>query len=374
MLVLVGARALREVRGVERVGLVESARRAVVPSGRVAKEYGRYQVFHVAQDVSTQLRSTLATSAVFSGLGLGASATMGAAAATLVFLSRDAAGMAASLAASSGLAPKLGGDARRYRFAADVAVDAALLCEVVSPRAPRALFVPLLCAASVLKACCGVLAGGANAAIGAYFATSAGTSDVAEVTAKSGAVGTLSGILGLALSMGLTSSVVASGARPKFGAAIAAYVALTAAHVVACARGLECLALTAIGCPRRFAILFERWRTAGIALTPGELARADSVVGVPQLSSSVGGVVVCPRRVLETLGEDEVFGSYALTRKKRGRVALAMFKGATPADERRALAHALALETLGRRGGDLRRAPQGRGIRPRGPHLFRRRA
>ena len=137
-----------------------AVRSTFVPTGTVAQEYVRYQLYHVAQDLSTQLRATLATTAVFSGLGLGASKTMGAAAATLVFLSRDASGMATSLIAASRLAPKLGGDARRFRFAGDVAVDIALLCELLSP---RKFFIVLLCVASVLKALCGVLAGGERA-------------------------------------------------------------------------------------------------------------------------------------------------------------------------------------------------------------------
>jgi hypothetical protein len=48
--------------------LKAAARDALVPSTTVAPEYARYQCWHVAQDLSTQLRSTLATSAVFQGL------------------------------------------------------------------------------------------------------------------------------------------------------------------------------------------------------------------------------------------------------------------------------------------------------------------
>jgi hypothetical protein len=138
--------------------LKAAARDALVPSTTVAPEYARYQAWHVAQDLSTQLRSTLATSAVFQGLGMGSGSSATALAATVVWLSRDASGMVASLAATARLAPRLDGDCRRWRFLGDVCVDAALVIELATPHAPRSMFVPMLCAASVLKALCGVLA------------------------------------------------------------------------------------------------------------------------------------------------------------------------------------------------------------------------
>ena len=63
--------------------LKAAARDALVPSTTVAPEYARYQAWHVAQDLSTQLRSTLATSAVFQGLGMGSGSSATALAATL---------------------------------------------------------------------------------------------------------------------------------------------------------------------------------------------------------------------------------------------------------------------------------------------------
>lgn len=329
-----------------RARIADIARALVVPSGRVAPEYGRYQLLHVCQDVSTQLRGTLGTSAILSGLGLGGGASMGAAAATLVFLSRDAAGMGASLTAAAALAPKLGGDARRFRFAADVAIDLALLLELLSS---KRWFLPLLCVSAALKAVCGVLAGGANAAIGAYFARSAGGGDVAEVTAKTSAVSTLSGIVGLALSMSAT--VVCSALVPtkwRFALSLAAYATLTAIHLATCAAGLRCLALDTIGCPRRFAIAHERWISTGIAPSPALLAHLDRVVGIPALSPSLDSVKVGANRLRRARMKD-VFDAYVLTATSDGVTALAMLDGATPADERRALTHALMIAHVAKR-------------------------
>ena len=108
-----------------------------MPSTTVAPEYARYQAWHVAQDLSTQLRSTLATSAVFQGLGMGSGNAATALAATVAWLSRDASGMVASLAATARLAPRLDGDCRRWRCLGDVCVDAALVIELATPHAGR---------------------------------------------------------------------------------------------------------------------------------------------------------------------------------------------------------------------------------------------
>ena len=123
-----------------RWSLKAAARDALVPSTTVAPEYAQYQAWHVAQDLSTQLRSTLATSAVFQGLGMGSGNAATALAATVAWLSRDASGMVASLAATARLAPRLDGDCRRWRFLGDVCVDAALVIELATP--PSALTPP----------------------------------------------------------------------------------------------------------------------------------------------------------------------------------------------------------------------------------------
>ena len=205
-------------------GFGRAATSLFVPSTLTAPEYGRYQRWHVAQDLSTQLRSALATSAVFAGLGLGGTAASSAAAATVAWLARDASGMVASLAATSRLAPALDGDARRWRFFGDLCVDAALLCEIATPHAPRACFLPLLCAASVLKALCGVAAGGANAAVAAHWAAS--SADYAEVAAKGAAIGTVSGLAGLGLSLAATVAVDRRARAAAAGAKAAASLGL----------------------------------------------------------------------------------------------------------------------------------------------------
>ena len=260
-----------------------------VPSGtEIAGEYAEYQRWHVAQDACTQVRSTLAATAVFAGLGLGNSVnSRGAAAATAVFLSRDLCGSMVSLCAASLFAPKLSGDARRWRFLGDVCVDLALLLEILSARGGPAL--PwLLCAATALKAICGVAAGGANAAILDYFARSTRTGNFAEVAAKSNAVTTASGLLGLGLSLLATTfvSIFFKGSDAlKTKASAFAYVVLTIGHLFACEKGLQLVALDRIGCLRRFRLLYATFQASEGLPTASKLAEIDRVARFPEFKS-----------------------------------------------------------------------------------------
>ena len=325
-------------------GFGRAATSLFVPSTLTAPEYGRYQRWHVAQDLSTQLRSALATSAVFAGLGLGGTAASSAAAATVAWLARDASGMVASLAATSRLAPALDGDARRWRFFGDLCVDAALLCEIATPHAPRACFLPLLCAASVLKALCGVAAGGANAAVAAHWAAS--SADYAEVAAKGAAIGTVSGLAGLGLSLAATVAVdrraKGAAAGAKAAASLGLYGVLTALHVVSCGRGLACLALDKLGCPRRFDVVVDAFERTGFAPSPAELAKLDRVAGTPD-----GGGRAAPSAFLRAWRRQPARVAAAVAAAGGRYVAVpgrvALLEGASPRDERAALLHGRAL-------------------------------
>ena len=322
----------------------KTLRTLFVPSGtKIAPEYIAFQRWHIFQDVATQLRATLATTAVFAGLGLGNGATRAAAAATAVFLSRDLCGSVTSLVAASALAPRLSGDARRWRFLGDVSVDVALLLELLSARGQ---YLPLfLCSAAMLKAFCGVAAGGANAAIAAYFARSTTTNDFAEVNAKSNAVTTVSGLLGLGLSLVATRAVVVIHPRVRSFGSVVAYAVLTAAHLIACDRGLKLLAFTSIGCIRRFEILYDSFRTSSKVPTPADLAKLDPVARLP-LRNHLFPVVV-PRKPGRLFSEDDdtrFFHRYNYLLTPVGKnIAVALGVTADAKTERRALVHAIEL-------------------------------
>jgi len=223
----------------------------------------------------------------------------------------------------------------------------------------RGLFLPLLCVASVFKALCGVLAGGANAAISLHWSTRG--AGMAEISAKGGAVGTLSGLVGLALSLliarfGLASAGGEAGAWCWFGT-------LTALHLVACERGLKLLALTTPMNARRLARCWSAFARSGSLPPPSALAAWDKVARLPDSSQAAGvllghGLEAVARecggasRVLEVAAALEAAGErHLVLRREEGRTPrshVLLRRGATAADARRAVLHALQLNALPR--------------------------
>jgi len=91
--------------------------------------------------------------------------------------------------------PSIAPECKRYRFLADIFNDCAMLLECLSPRLPvRGMRVAVLCAASVGKALCGVVAGGAKASLSAHFAV---RGDVGELSAVDAGQETVVGLVGM---------------------------------------------------------------------------------------------------------------------------------------------------------------------------------
>ena len=145
--------------------------------------------------------------------------------------------MISSLLFTSLSSERFGQDPRRWRFFADAVVDVGILCEMLAgsvfgqsgvgalaaggaATAARrhTAFIALLCLGSVCKALCGVAANSANSAIAQHFSRGglggrAMAVDIGEVAAKGGAVGTVSGLSGLLLSLALARATAGAGRR-----------------------------------------------------------------------------------------------------------------------------------------------------------------
>jgi Vitamin B6 photo-protection and homoeostasis len=136
-----------------------------IPSG-----YLNYVVHSVLQDVSTQLRSVLATQRILRGVGVGQPHAT-ALSALLQFLLRDGCGMAGSLIFTSVFASQFRNDVKRWRLLADVVLDVGMTLEVAALSVPSQYFVPMICAGNVCKAICGVAAGATGGAIALHWAS-----------------------------------------------------------------------------------------------------------------------------------------------------------------------------------------------------------
>lgn len=205
--------------------------------------YLGYILYDNAQDLSTSLRSVLATKRILEGVGVGrAGAT--ALSATLNFLIRDGCGMIASLLFTSYAAHSFRRNVKRWKYFADVMVDIGITLEIIAPSALahpslKGYFLPLLCLGNVCKALCGVAAGACGGALQMYWAAKLmGTEEgISEVAAKSGAQRTLMGGVGLVLAAITTT---------WFGdvrTAIGLYCALTFVHLFCNYRSLKLVAL-----------------------------------------------------------------------------------------------------------------------------------
>ena len=175
--------------------------------------YLEYILMDNLQDLTTALRSVLATQRVLEGVGVGREGAT-ALAATLDFLIRDGCGMVASLVFTSGFSPTFRRDIKRWKLFADAAVDAGITLEVVAPSLPPGWFLPVLCGANVCKALCGVAAGAVGGPVQLHWAARLGLGDegLSEVAAKAGAQRTVVGAAGLVLS-GLFARWMGGGGR-----------------------------------------------------------------------------------------------------------------------------------------------------------------
>lgn len=205
--------------------------------------YLEYILMDNLQDLTTALRSVLATQRVLEGVGVGREGAT-ALAATLDFLIRDGCGMVASLVFTSGFSPTFRRDIKRWKLFADAAVDAGITLEVVAPSLPPGWFLPVLCGANVCKALCGVAAGAVGGPVQLHWAARLGLGDegLSEVAAKAGAQRTVVGAAGLVLS-GLFARWMGGRGTRGAGLWVGMYTALTALHLAANYRSMRIVRL-----------------------------------------------------------------------------------------------------------------------------------
>ena len=207
--------------------------------------YLKYILYDNIQDLSTSLRSVLATQRILEGVGVGrAGAT--ALSATLNFILRDGCGMVASLLFTSYAARGFRRNVKRWKFFADIMVDVGITLEILAPCVltnPRlqGWFLPLLCLGNICKALCGVAAGACGGAIQMYWAVKVmGTEDgISEVAAKGGAQRTVVGGLGLVLSALVAKRLGSSDVQTFIGL----YCLLTILHLATNHRALQLVSL-----------------------------------------------------------------------------------------------------------------------------------
>ncbi|XP_006463639.1 hypothetical protein AGABI2DRAFT_120451 [Agaricus bisporus var. bisporus H97] len=169
----------------------------------VTPDYLLYQILNAAQAFCNSLASLLASRAALEGIGVGdPSAT--STGAMLISVLQDIFGRIATIIGAYYLGTRLVPEAKKYRFLADVLNDIAVVVDVFNPVFSAFMFpgarVIGLCTSAALRAVCGVLAGGAKAAITLHFATPrGGVGDVGDLNAKDSSKETVLALLGMLL-------------------------------------------------------------------------------------------------------------------------------------------------------------------------------
>ena len=216
-------------------------RSTFLPSGypnRTPPGYLKFSMFSWIQDLSTQLRSVLATQRVLEGVGVGREGAT-ALSALMNYLVRDGCGMIATLLFTSVASSRFRTDVKRWRLFADLMVDLGITLEVTAVLVPRALFLPMICIGNMCKALCGVAAGACGGSINLHWAKG---SDISDINAKFGAQHTVTGALGLVFAAFFARSV--DHVNPVRLWAL--YSSLTFLHIFA---NMQCMRIIAFDSP-----------------------------------------------------------------------------------------------------------------------------
>jgi hypothetical protein len=359
------ASALRKVQTVFRSTFLPSGYPNRTPDG-----YLQYSVWSWVQDISTQLRSVLATQRVLEGVGVGREGAT-ALSALMNYLVRDGCGMAATLLFTSAASSKFRTDVKRWRLFADIMVDLGITLEVAAVMVPPSIFLPMISVGNMCKAICGVAAGACGGSINLHWAKG---SDISDINAKFGAQHTVTGALGLVFAAFFAKSV--SSVDPLHLWLL--YSALTILHIFANMRCMRLIAFDSFNDARMNMIVAEflKWydtplvgdlqtTTPPTLSSPSEISKIEPLLfgvqpkygrALPQVPIHFGDTFndlsersnkssreLEKLMVNQTAKDDKYIISSALTPKGRPCVVVVLLSHATPLQETKAYFHAILL-------------------------------
>jgi hypothetical protein len=226
---------------------------AFLPSGypdSVTPDYAAYVRWNAAQALSSYVRGVLASTAVFTSLGVGASNATALAAATLTAV-RDINGTLGGIAFATWQGTSFEPSAKQWRIFADVLNDAAMALDLASPllaNGSSSRFLLVASLAALARALVGVAAGATGAALTHHF--SRGGRGSAELSAKADSRERAANIVGTLL--GVAAARACGGARASW----VLFALLTLVHIWANVRAMRCLVLDTFS-PARLALLMQ---------------------------------------------------------------------------------------------------------------------
>ena len=253
--------------------------KVMLPEGfpsSVSKDYATYQIFDTLQALCSSLMGTLSTRAILRGVGVG-EAESTVLSGTLQWLLKDGTGMISQISVAAWVASDLDHDAKRWRLAADITNDAGYWLEVMSTHMAKGWFLPLVCAARVLRAVTAVAGGATRMTLTQHFAI---RSNAADVAAKDGSQETAVNLMGMLLGVFVLSWV-----PETFEWSCCILIFFTLLHLLANYMGVTALILTHLNeerllhCLRSWELHKESGKhTPWLCPSPAHMRRLEGVL------------------------------------------------------------------------------------------------
>ncbi|RAK82429.1 RUS1 family protein [Aspergillus fijiensis CBS 313.89] len=170
----------------------------------VTEDYTPYQIFDSLQAFSSSIAGLLSSRAVLQGVGVG-NADASPTSALLLHILQDSSGRIATILFAHRIGTALEPECKKYRLAADIFNDAAMILDCLSPMVPAgALRVLVLSTAGILRALCGVAGGSSKASLSAHFSR---WGNLAQVNAKDSSQETIISLVGMLVGSFVVSHV-----------------------------------------------------------------------------------------------------------------------------------------------------------------------
>ncbi|KAJ7034584.1 vitamin B6 photo-protection and homoeostasis-domain-containing protein [Mycena alexandri] len=360
-----------------RVQITEFAGKVFLPAGypaSVSPDYLRYQVFNALQAFCSSLAGLLSSRALLEGFGVG-NAHASATNALLLTVLQDFFSRITTICAAYVLGPSLSPEAKTFRLLADVSNDAAIVLDTLSPLFNSAVLpiqlpgvrVAALCLSGVLRALCGIAAGGSKAALTVHFATPiSGAGDIGDLNAKDSSKETVLALFGM-----LAGSLIVPYLTTTWST-YSVLFGLVGLHLALNYVGIRGVVLRSLN-RQRMSIAWDIYRETSetkipspeqvsnlerVFERPGVLRelRTNSIAGRCTIGSSLNAVLrgsVIPLPLLDQMREERYvlwFDRNCLSSRpntpdalRAGAVHLhiCLMEGNTPADQLKAWAHAV---------------------------------
>lgn len=205
----------------------------------VSRDYFPYAKWYFVGSIASAASGVLSMQSLLYAIGLGAGAIPTAAAVNWVL--KDGLGQFGGVMFASLVNNRYDADPKRWRTASALALDAAVLMEILTPLVP-AYFLPMASLANVAKNISWLSASATRAGFHNSFAMK---ENLADITAKAGSQSIASSILGTGLGIGLSQLTGASTIN-----VLGAFGVLSAVHIFSIYRSLACVSLRTLNCQR----------------------------------------------------------------------------------------------------------------------------